>query len=399
MSQLDTVAADTGISSEEFRSRREGVARDALDRGFAGLVVFSRGGTTVDFYGDVMYLANFHSLFPVIPDSPTWAARGHAALIVPVDGPSVLVTDYLDDPDDRIEVSDIRVAPQVPRTVGRVLRELDLDGRPLGLVGGESMTLRWFDQIEDSVGHKLDVSPADDILVRRRAVKSESELARVRESAAVGVGWMNTTMNAIAEGRTDGEVVGEGLRYLATHGGVQADVALAAGADSLHFFGSSGVPHWNSKHVMQDGEMVHLDQWGPVNNYFTDFGRSTVVGGNPTGEQRELLEASTLLVEHLADAARPGTTCDDLYRRGERWMVDNGFDDAPLGLFGHSLGLTQESPWIVPGEMTVLEPNMVIAIEAFVGKPAVGASHFEQNLVIRNGAPENLTEACASRWW
>ena len=55
--------------------------------------------------------------------------------------------------------------------------------------------------------------------------------------------------------------------------------------------------------------------------------------------------------------------------------------------------------WIVPGETTPLAPNMVVAIEAFVGRSEVGASNCEQNLIVRNGTPEILTAACPQRWW
>jgi len=387
------------ISAEEFGSRRAEAARRAAERGLSGLVVFSRGGTTLDYYGDVMYLANFHSTFPPISDAPTWAGRGHAALVLPVDGPSVLITDYLNDSDDRAEVDDVRVELRVPKAIGRVLRELELDGSALGLVGAESITLRWFDQLQEGAGRALDIIPADDILFGLRLIKSETELALMHEAAAVGVDWMNTSMNAAAEGRTDAEVVGEGLRHLASRGGTHADVAIASGPRSRHLFSSSGIPHWANDRPMRLGDLVHVDQWGVVNGYFTDFGRSTVIGRNPTEAQREVLEASVALVDHIIEAVRPGATCDELYRRGESWLIDNGFGAPELGLFGHCLGLSQEAPWIVPGETTPLAPNMVVAIEAFVGRSEVGASNCEQNLIVRDDTPEILTAACPQRWW
>jgi hypothetical protein len=221
------------ISPDEFRMRRAAVAIEAGDRGLSALVLFSRGGTTVDFYGDVMYLADFHSAFAVVPDAAVWAARGHAALVVAVDGPSVLITDYFDDHQGQVQVDDVRVSLRVPAALGEVLRELELDGRPLGLVGGETMTVRWFAQVQQSAGRALQVTPADDILERQRLVKSEAELAFMRRAAEVGVGWMTTSMGAVAEGRTEAEVVGEGLRYLAAHGGTHADVAIASGLDRL----------------------------------------------------------------------------------------------------------------------------------------------------------------------
>ena len=45
---------------------------------------------------------------PVVPDAAVWAARGHAAMVVPVDGPSVLITDYFDDHQGRVQVDDVR---------------------------------------------------------------------------------------------------------------------------------------------------------------------------------------------------------------------------------------------------------------------------------------------------
>jgi Xaa-Pro aminopeptidase len=395
----DEQHASQRISVEEFRMRRGAIAKVAADRGLSGLVIFSRGGTTVDFYGDVMYLANFHSAFPVVPDSTTWAARGHAAMIVPVDGPSVLITDYFDDHDGRVQIDDVRVSMRVPATLGEVLRELGLAGNPVGLVGGETMTVRWFAQVQESAGCALDVTPADDILERQRLVKSEAELACMRRAAEVGVGWMNTTMAAVLDGRTDADAVGEGLRYLAACGGTCADVAIASGPKSRHYFGSSGVPHWDHTRRLHTGDIVHIDQWGPVENYFTDFGRSTVVGRSPSGSQRELLEASVSLVEHLIEAVRPGVSFGELYQRGEAWVDAHGFDSAELGLFGHSLGLTQEAPWIVAGERTVIEPNMVLAIEAYLARPEIGGSNFEQNLIVTDDQPEILTAACPSRWW
>jgi Xaa-Pro aminopeptidase len=287
----------------------------------------------------------------------------------------------------------------VPTVLGEVLRELELDGGRLGLVGGETMTLRWFDQLREGAGHALDVTPADDILERRRLVKSDAELAFMRQAAAVGVEWMNTTMGAFAEGRTDADAVGEGLRYLAAHGGTHADVGVASGPKAWHYFGSTGIPHWNHTRTLQTGDIVHVDQWGPVENYFTDFGRSTVIGRTATEAQREVLEASVALVEHIIDAVRPGVMFGELYRRGEAWLDDHGYQAAELGLFGHSLGLTQEAPWIVEGEATVLEPNMVLAVEAFLGRPEIGGSNFEQNLIVRDGEPEVLTADCPSRWW
>ena len=412
MATVKTGGTPPRVSAQEFRSRRQAAVAEAAERGLAGLVVWSRGGSGADHHGDVAYLTGHHSTFPTIGDAPAWSARGHSALVLPLEGPGILLTDYLDDPDDRVEADEVRLALQLPGAVGEALEELGLAGKPLGLVGRETLARAGFKQKERAAKRGLDVTAADDVLEHLRAVKSETELELMRNAAAVGVEWMNATMGAIAEGRTEGEAVGEGLRHLASRGGTLYDVAIASGPNSGHYFGSSGMPHWNATRSLERGDLVHVDQWGPVDGYYTDFARSTVVGRQPTDAQREVLEASVTLIGHVIEGVRPGTTFGDLYERGSSWLAENGFashtadgDDAgqvfgaQFPSFGHSLGLTVEEPSIIAGEDTPITDNMVLAIECVVGRPGVGASNFEQNVVVSGEDPEILTAGCRERWW
>ena len=81
----------TTISADEFAQRRAKATDAARERGLKGLMVCARGGGSVDRYGDVMYLSNFYTAFPFIPDrQPDWSARAHAFVLLPVDGPAAL---------------------------------------------------------------------------------------------------------------------------------------------------------------------------------------------------------------------------------------------------------------------------------------------------------------------
>ena len=109
---------------------------------------------------------------------------------------------------------------------------------------------------------------------------------------------------------------------------------------------------------------------------------------------------------------RPGVACGDLFDRGASWLAEQGFqapgaDDsdgvAMLGQaypsFGHSLGLAWENPSIVPGEEAVLEPGMVMAVEAQVGRPGAGTGAFEHNVVVTEDGVEVLTTHARNVWW
>jgi len=406
--------AETLITDDEFAARRKAAVRKAAEQGFDALLVWSRSGSSVEAYGDVYYLTNFHSLFPLVPDTQRWASRGHSALILPVDGDPVLLTDYHDDPEDRVKVTDIRTVADLTTGTVDVLKEMGLLDKKIGLVGRQSFLVSALKRMQEAAGNQwLNLEPADDILDHLRLIKTPAEMDLLRHAAQVGTMWMNATMDAIVEGNTEGDAVGAGLQVLAANGGTMQDVAISSGPNSGNFFGSSGIPHWNVTRKLETGDLVHCDQWGPVNGYYTDFARSTVVGGNPDAGQRELLEGAVGIIHHIIDGIDIGvTTFGDLYLRGQSWLDDNGFANhkstaSELGnvfsqqfpCFGHTLGAGIEGPWIVEGETTVVEENMVLAVEALVGRPGIGAANYEENLIVHKDRIELLTAPCESRRW
>jgi Xaa-Pro aminopeptidase len=399
------------IPREEFVERRKKTIEAAKERGLDGLLIWSRGGTTVDYYGDVLYLTNHHSPFPHNSETPQWSARSYSALILPTDDDPVLVVDLPDYPKDRIYIDDVRPTLKVPQTAAQVLKEKKLDKAKVGLVGRDCLLFHSYQLMEKTIGHPLQMEPADDILETLRMVKSENEIQLIRHAATVGVEWMRTMMEAVEPGKTEGEVVGEGLRYLAANGGYPYDAAVASGPNSDHFE-RIGIPSWDSKRKLEPGDIFHVDAWGPVDYYYVDIERSTVVGRKPTEAQREVLEAPIGVVESIMEIIRPGITVNELYQRGASWLVENGFAAHRAGIdaagtefgelfpaFGHCMGLGLEAPWIIAGEPTVLEKNMVICAEAYAGRSGVGAAGFEQNVVVTSKGYEVLTASCPKRWW
>lgn len=400
------------IPDSEFADRRRRTQEMAKQMGLDALVVWSRSGHAVEAYGDLYYLTNFVSLFPCVPDRATWSSRGHGALVLPVDGDAILITDYLDDPEDRVKVADVRLCIDLAAGVADVLRETGLLDKRLGMAGMMSYLVSAHKRMEARAGQTIDFVDADAILDRLRLIKSPAEIDHMRWSAGVGVKWMDATMAAVVEGNTEGDAVGAGLKVLAANGGTQQDIAIASGPNSMHYMGSSGMPHWNVTRPLETGDLVHIDQWGPVDGYYTDFARSTVVGGKPSDGQRELLDGNVALIHHIIEGIRPGeTTFGDLYRRGSRWLDDNGFANHKttgdetnafsqlFPCFGHALGLGIDGPWITEDETIVIEANMTLAVEALVSKPGVGASNYEEDVLVTETGAEILTAGCDAKRW
>jgi Xaa-Pro aminopeptidase len=369
-------------------------------------------GTDMYWYGDVFYLTNHHSAVGQLQDLPIWTGRGHNVLVLPVDGDPVLVVD-LPDPPESVHVDDVRFTLHVPQTVAGVLREKGLTGERLGLTGSETLLASAKDQLVGALDGRLELVSADDVVERLRMVKSESELALMRHATEVGVGCMQVMMDAIEPGVTEGSIVGEGLKYFAEYGGYPYDIAVTSGSNSHRYWRPVGPPHWDSTRRLERGDPIHVDLWGPVGGYFTDFARSTVVGGQPSADQLEVLEATIACVENVLEAFAPGAKVGGIFEHGAAWLLDNGWltaggsaeaDLPDFGLFsycpifGHGIGVALENPWIVAGSEIVLEENMTIAVESMLTRGTVG-SNFEHDIAVTADGYEILDADCPDRWW
>src|ERR1700712_1449336 len=234
------------------------------ERGLDALVVWSRGGATGDFYGDIMYLANHVTPFPTQPDNiPTWAGRGHSVLILPVDGAPVLVVASHDYRADLAAVTDVRIGLNIPALVASVLKELELATANLGLAGRDSVLLAHYQMITAELGTTPRFTACDDILETLRLIKSDAELELLRAAAGIGVEAMGAMVDAVQAGVTEADVAAEGWSAVVRRGGVPYDTAIASGPHSEHFQWAR-LPSWDHLRPLQRGDLIHIDLYGPM---------------------------------------------------------------------------------------------------------------------------------------
>ena len=92
------------------------------------------------------------------------------------------------------------------------------------------------------------------------------------------------------------------------------------------------------------------------------------------------------------NSAKPGATCADVSNAMLSILQKEGLSSNSVGRMGHGLGLQMtEPPSIMSNDNTVLEENMVIAIEpCFEYAPGTMLVH-EENILITNNGYERLT--------
>jgi Xaa-Pro aminopeptidase len=399
------------IPAAEYGERRERLRQAAAERGLDGVLVVSRGAAGADWGGDVLYLTNHYSAFPQIPDRPgRWSGRGHAGVVMPVDEDGTLVVEIPDWREDLVAIDDVRVSLDLWAGLAETLRSRGLADAHVGLIGRESLLHVAVDRIRAELPG-LRLSWADDLIEGLRRYKSDGEIALVRESTRVGCEMVEAFMEAAVPGATEADCVVAALARGIPQGAFPLDIPVVSGPTVDHFQWER-MPSWDSHRPLTAGDMIHPDMYGSVNGYFYDMVRTTVAGRKVTGEQREVLEAAVAVVEHVVDGMRPGVACGDLFDRGAAWLTEHGFEapgsDTSEGVamlgqsypsFGHSLGLAWENPSIVPGEAAVLEPRMVMAVEAQVGRPGAGTGAFEHNVLVTDDGVEILTTHVKNVWW
>ena len=126
----------------------------------------------------------------------------------------------------------------------------------------------------------------------------------------------------------------------------------------------------------------------------------TGIAGNGTSRHDAVCDLvhEALLVGQ--EAARPGARACDVYGAVmsvlKRTPIPGGI---VLSRSGHGSGLEyHEPPFIEESDETVLMPGTVITVEPGVWMPGIGGATLSNTLVVRDGAPDVLTQTPFDLW-
>ncbi|HWI75340.1 MAG TPA: Xaa-Pro peptidase family protein [Baekduia sp.] len=384
---------------DEFLERQARTRAAVAGAGLDGLLAFS----SRTWPWAVKWLADHQSGFQQQGASPTFADKGFSALVLPVDGPVILVLDQRVGPGD-VVADDARTVTQITAGVAQALRDAGLAGKRLGIAGEGSMLDRHRREIEAGLGGApLDLVPSDALIEPLHRVKSPVELDCMRYASAVGAAWMTAMMEAAEPGRTEADLVAAGLPVFLTGGGFPADIVAGSGNPAKPQ-APRGIPSYNAERPLAVGDLLRMDGFGPVRGYGCDLARSTCVGAEPTDAQRTVLEHAVEFVDTLVGAVKPGVTHEAVHDLGTAWMVERGYAphayfEGMWPAFGHQIGLTTEGPFIAARETDPIVAGQVLAIEIVVGTPETGGISHEECVIVTDTGVEVITASCPPRWW
>jgi Xaa-Pro aminopeptidase len=333
--------------------------------------------------GPVAYLAGYE---------PSFGQRDVAAFVlVPGRRYALVLYAYWDLPRLHAWTEDVHLT----RDLGATLREL-LPGsaRRVGVAGYSFFPAPVAAALAD---HTLvDATP---LLMEAASIKSAAEIELVREATRQTDAGVRALLSGLALGADERELA------LA----VQAAI-VNAGADRLAFpvllfsreLSETGIG-FPRRRALEVGDQVNLVCGATFGGYNTDLGRVGFVG-EPPASTRSLLDTAEAMHAALLEAARPGQAIGALAQAGvdvarERGHADWLYRFGPPGYSGHAVGCwLDEPPRLALDTPGHLELNMVLVLEARLGREGGGGVTLTDPVVITESGPERLSRVPIRTW-
>lgn len=231
------------------------------------------------------------------------------------------------------------------------------------------------------------------LVLRLRAVKSEAEIAFLREAARLSTLGMRAAMASLRVGITENDVAAAAMQEIVANGGeyFSIDPIVRSGA-------RSGVTHATAKRrAIRRGDAILMEIGGVYQRYCAPLLRTAVIG-KPGPQLRHLADVSLAAMELLFADLRAGRTAGDVASAAMKALAGLGAEVRMRGYFGYAVGIGFPPSWversleIAVGRNDVLEPGMTFHLHRVLRVPGVVGVGFSETTVITAHGHQHLTQ-------
>ncbi len=234
------------------------------------------------------------------------------------------------------------------------------------------------------------------LIVRQRMIKSDAEIAAIRQAVRITAFGLNYVAARIKPHLYEHQI--EGLfrfaikDYANTEPAFDTIIASGPNATILHY------PHPKDK--VADGALVLCDLGARFDGYSADITRTFPASGSFNSLQKEVYEAVLSANKHIITFARPGITLLDLQKETIDFLANQCLDRNLIATreqlsqhyyhsVSHHLGLdTHDAAF----RELPLEPGNVITVEPGLYFPQLGIGvRIEDNILITKTGAETLS--------
>lgn len=374
------------IPEHEYQERIRKAAALAGERGLDVLVVNSNEAD----YANVRYFSNFWPLFETagVAISP----QGKAALMV---GP-----ESLEYGGDRSMIPNIfqlmeyreSADPACPELKASkytdVFASIGVTGRRLKIgVGGylvsNPIQLAGLKECYPDA----EISRADDLMVALRSIKSENEIACIREGLRITEIATQEVISRIRPGMTELQLVGIAQKSIYENGAEYEGLPM-------YVFSEKSTRHAISRSTYREiekGDLVQLNLSAKVDGYSPSVGMPISLGPL-TGRKREIVEFGLEAHRWTYDQLKAGVPAARVAGDYLELFKKRGYGENYLYGPCHGTGLIEvEAPWMETISDYRLAENMTFQVDTFVSTREFGI-RWETGVAIRRDRAEILSQ-------
>ncbi len=373
------------IPDHEYKERVQRAAAILRRRGLDALIVNSNESD----YANARYFSGFWPLFERC--GVAISAAGDAALMV---GP-----ESREFGGDRNKLDKVFVLkayregadPSYPElqadTFHDVFRAIGVTGEQLrlGVASYLDTSVTIMDAIREAFP-KAEIVNAGDIMVELRSIKSESEIACLREGYRIAELASQQVVREIRPGMTELQMVGVAQRVIYENGAEYEGLPM-------YVFSEASTRHAISRssyRQFQKGDIVQLNLSAKVDGYSAAIGYPLVLG-RLEGRRRDVVLFGREAHFWCEKQVKAGVIASDIAKGFHQFYVDNGYGDnyvyGPL----HGTGMIEvEAPWVETDSNYALQPNMTFQIDTFISTDTFGV-RWEKGIVVTETGCERLS--------
>lgn len=371
--------SESDFPKSEFEARVERAQSLMLEQSIDALFFTSEP--------EIRYFTGFRTLFWQSPTRPWFLilpAKGNPIAIIPEIGAALMRNTWIDDV--RSWASPAEMDDGISLLTS-VLAGYSTIGMMIGRESVLRMPLADYQTLHQNLRSSsiVDVSP---MMQSLRMIKSPAEIEIMSAICTIASNSFENADNLFFEGQP----LNESFRAF------KIELLKKGAEDVPYLVGGAGEGGYEdvisppNDTPLRSGDVLMLDTGSTLRGFFCDFDRNFAIG-QANDEAKYAYTTLFEATEAALNIARPGTTCADLYQAMANVIGAEGGD---VGRYGHGLGMQlTEGPSLISFDHTKLAEGMVLTLEPSMQVSKGKIMVHEENIVIRDGAPQLLTKRAA----
>lgn len=224
----------------------------------------------------------------------------------------------------------------------------------------------------------------DDIVNRIKLIKSQNELALMRQAYKLVDRGMEAAINVIKVGIRECEILAEAAYVTMKEGGGNVGYFVNSGPNSALDFTNT------TDRQVREGEIIQINLGVNLGGYTGSLARPVVIGKIPT-ETKKFLEAGMQASQTAMDTMKSGIKAKVVANAVKNSLTRNGYVNCWKWGPAHATGIFEcEPPFLETTSEYVLQPNMTFNIDLFMSDEKKGF-RFEDGVRITEEGIERLS--------